>query len=65
MRIAVDSMRRQCQIVVDVDVDNWLPGDNDVPQLPPVVDKLCPSDCSQQGNCSFGKKMKGCCCLDF
>ncbi|XP_035829885.1 uncharacterized protein LOC106014199 isoform X2 [Aplysia californica] len=59
-QVAVDSIRRQCQIVIEVDTDTWIETDDGVPKLPPVVDLLCPNDCSNNGNCTNGE----CLCTD-
>ncbi|RUS80661.1 hypothetical protein EGW08_011565, partial [Elysia chlorotica] len=52
--VAVENVRLQCQIKIDIDEETWEEGDDGKPILPPVVDKMCPGACSNNGQCDRG-----------
>ncbi|GFR90472.1 von Willebrand factor D and EGF domain-containing protein, partial [Elysia marginata] len=52
--VAVENVRLQCQIQIDINEDTWEVGDDGIPKLPPVVDKMCPGACSGNGKCEEG-----------
>ncbi|GFN75653.1 von Willebrand factor d and egf domain-containing protein, partial [Plakobranchus ocellatus] len=58
--VAVENIRLQCEIKINIDDETWEIDENGVPTLPPVVDNLCPGACSGNGECTRGF----CTCFD-
>ncbi|CAG5116409.1 unnamed protein product, partial [Candidula unifasciata] len=53
-QVAVANIRKQCLIISSMDATLWVTEDGDIPKLPDAVINLCPNNCSNLGNCSYG-----------
>ena len=53
--VAIENIKQQCLVTVQFDITFWIPDTNNVPALPPVVNTICPNDCSGNGRCVQGE----------
>ena len=51
VEVAIENIKQQCLVILEYNIDFWIPDDTGVPYLPPVVNNICPNDCSGQGVC--------------
>lgn len=53
--VAIENIKQMCLVTVEFDVTFWTEGTDGFPVLPPVVNLMCPNDCTGNGTCFKGK----------
>ena len=61
--VAVENIKQQCLVTVEFDISYWIPDTDGLPNLPSVVNTICPNDCSGNGKCVKGECACLCTCL--
>lgn len=52
---ALEALQEQCLSVIETDVTLWKVDEGGVPELPEVIEVICPGDCNKQGQCINGE----------
>lgn len=52
---ALENLQEQCVVAIENDVTLWIVDEGGVPELPDVIEVICPLDCNKQGSCVNGE----------
>ena len=57
---ALEALQEQCLAVIETDVTLWKVDEGGIPELPEIIEAICPADCNKQGTCVNGQSYALC-----